>query len=67
MTHMSSDDYVIGKGTCEDVTTEAFESDFLKVTDRTAEIVGGDDPPDVIELIDGIDSAVAYMKGRRRK
>jgi hypothetical protein len=55
---MSSDDYVIGKRMCEDMTAEAFASDFPKVTGRTVEIVGGDDPPDVIALIDGIETGV---------
>jgi len=41
---MSSDDYVIGNRMCEDMTAEAFESDFPKVTGRTVEIIGGDDP-----------------------
>jgi len=58
MTHMSSDDYVIGKRMCEDMTAEAFASDFPKVTGRTVEIVGGDDPPDVIALIDGAETGV---------
>jgi hypothetical protein len=34
MTHMSSDDYVIGKRMCEDMTAEAFASDFPKVIGR---------------------------------
>jgi hypothetical protein len=37
---------------------EAFESDFPKVTGRTVEIVGGEDPPDVIALIDGVEAGV---------
>jgi hypothetical protein len=55
---MSSDDYVIGKRMCEDMTAEAFESDFPKVTGRTVEIIGGDDPPDVVALIDGVETGV---------
>jgi hypothetical protein len=54
---MSSDD-VIGKRMCEDMTAEAFESDFPKVTGRTVEIIGGDDPPDVIALIEGVETGV---------
>ncbi len=55
---MSSDDYVIGKRMCEDMTAEAFESDFPKVTGRSVEVIGGADPPDVIALIDGVETGV---------
>ncbi len=58
MTHMSSDDYVIGKRMCEDMTAEAFKSNFPKVTGRTVEIVGVEDPPDVIALIDGVETGL---------
>lgn len=58
MTHMSSDDYVIGKRMCEDMIAEAFESDFPKVTGRRVEIVGREDPPDMIALIDGVETGV---------
>lgn len=57
MVGMSSDD-VIGKRMCEDMTAQAFESDFPKVTGRTVEIISGDDPPDVIALIDGVETGV---------
>lgn len=50
---------MIGKRMCEDMAAaEAFESDFPKVTGRTVEIIGGDDPPDVIALIDGVETGV---------
>jgi hypothetical protein len=42
----------------EDMIAEAFASDVPKVTRRTVEIVGGDDPPDVIALIDGVETGV---------
>ena len=58
MTNMSSDNHVIGKRMCEDMTADAFASDFPKVTGRRVEIVGGDDPPDVIALIDGVETGV---------
>ncbi|NEV76594.1 hypothetical protein DYI24_06010 [Rhodopseudomonas sp. BR0C11] len=58
MTYMSSDDYVIGKRMCEDMTAEAFESDFPKVTGRSVKVVGREDPPDVIAVIDGVETGV---------
>jgi hypothetical protein len=58
MMHMSSDDYEIGKRMCEEMIAEAFESDFPKVTGRAVEVIGGDDPPDVIALIDGVETGV---------
>jgi hypothetical protein len=54
---MSSDD-VIGKRMCEDMTAESFESDFPNVTGRMVEIIGGDDPPDLIAVIEGVETGV---------
>jgi hypothetical protein len=60
MGRLSIDPYERALGLRESQTLHAdiFEAEFPVITGRKVEIVGGDDPPDLIALIDGVETGI---------